>query len=819
MHMQVELDQEPVFGNNNVDITKQMAQKIGHIYSSLKDRGEAPDKAHRFVLQLVVALFAEDVGLVPELTLQRILKHDASATPQEQNHIAKNELEKLFKSMSTDKAYQKDKSYKSIAFFNGGVFKAIEPLDLSFSQWRLLYKASQQDWSRVRPSIFGSIFESGIDKKVRHGSGIHYTSELDIQKIVGPTIIEPLKKQLEHSNTIEQLQAVLKQVQNFKVLDPACGSGNFLYIAFCELRKLEGHIVELLRDKGAATESTFGVSARNFYGIDTNGFGLELAKVALSIGRKLSSSCKVLVDSALPFDDLDANFIADDALFVEWPQVDAVIGNPPFLGAKKIRIDHDHDYVARLRQQFSELSAMVDYCVYWFYKTHQHLKPGQRAGLVGTNSIRETNSRAGSLEYIVKNGGTVFNAVSSQVWSGEANVHVSIVNWIKGPYHGPKILATQLGSQVHSPWQVEEVSVISSSLTSGVSVADAKRLKTNSTVKHYFQGQVTGTKKFYVSKQKADEFLQQPKNKDVVWPVLGGKQLVTQIAYKADKFVIDFGQRDMLQAASYKEPFEYAKQIILPVVKKSAASKTGVPIERERHLGAWWRLRRPRGEMTQRLKSMQRYIALSRTVKKPLIFEFVSSAVRPADALQVFAFDDDYSFGILQSSFHTQWAEARGGSMGEGVRYTADDVFLSFPWPQNASPEDVQGVDRAAQNLLQVRAQSRRENRWGLRELYKTLELEGQNPLKHAHHELDAAVWQAYGANSAEEGPRKHETCDMKSTAPRSNKVIGSPMASSAEEGPRKGVEFLMKLNEYIYGREQEGLSTRGPGRPIVQTI
>ena len=174
------------------------------------------------------------------------------------------------------------------------------------------------------------------------------------------------------------------------------------------------------------------ISPKNFYGIDTNKFGLELAKVALSIGRKLSADEFGLGDEVLPFDNLDENFFSSDALFTEWPKTDVIIGNPPFLDARKLTLEFGSPYISKLRETFPDVPGRADYCVYWFKKTHDVLGPNNRAGLVGTNSIRQNYSREGGLDYIVANEGTITDAISTQVWSGDAAVHVSIVNWVKG---------------------------------------------------------------------------------------------------------------------------------------------------------------------------------------------------------------------------------------------------------------------------------------------------------------------------------------------------------------------------------------------------
>ena len=356
------VEEEPIFNNHNVAITKTAAQNIGNIYLSLIKRGVSKNKAQRFVLQLVIALFSEDVGLLPQYTLQEILRKCLI------NLSAQKELILLFKAMAFKKPADKPKKYQNISYFNGGIFKKINAVELSYKELELLHSAGKQNWQKVRPSIFGSLFEGSMEPKRRHKHGIHYTHELDIYKIVGPSISRPFQEKIKKAKTKKDKRKLLKEIQEFKVLDPACGCGNFLYIAFRELRKLEMEILNSL-DEGHYIRSSvdgFSVSPKNFYGIDTNTFGLELAKVALSIGRKMLADEFNIQDSALPFDDLDSNFLSEDALFTKWPDVNAIIGNPPFQSKNKIQQEMGVSYINKIRKAYPDMPGRADYSVYWF---------------------------------------------------------------------------------------------------------------------------------------------------------------------------------------------------------------------------------------------------------------------------------------------------------------------------------------------------------------------------------------------------------------------------------------------------------------------
>jgi type II restriction/modification system DNA methylase subunit YeeA len=288
-----------------------------------------------------------------------------------------------------------------------------------------------------------------------------------------------------------------RELMSFRVLDPACGSGNFLYVSFRELARLDIRIVARLkalvspREFERQVKITSSVSPRQFYGIDIDSFGVELAKVTLMLAKKLAIDEAVHTleqeqgelalhsEDALPLDNLDANIRCADALFSPWPEVDTIIGNPPYQSKNKIQGELDPVYLNSVRRRYPKIDGRADYCVYWFRLAHDHLKPGQRADLVGTNTIRQNYSREGGLDYVTANGGTITEAVSSMIWPGEAVVHVSIVNWVKGHQGGKKRLHTQDGNDVSAGWRHADFDRIGPSLSFAFDVSQAKPLEAN----------------------------------------------------------------------------------------------------------------------------------------------------------------------------------------------------------------------------------------------------------------------------------------------------------------------------------------------------
>jgi hypothetical protein len=421
------------------------------------------------------------------------------------------------------------------------------------------------------------------------------------------------------------------------------------------------------------------------------------------------------------------------------------VGNPPYLGAKRLKPEYGADYVKRIRKAYPDVPGMADFCVYWFRKAHDHLAPNGRAGLVGTQNIRSNASRIGGLDYITATG-TITEAVSAQVWSGEAAVHVSIVNWIKGSETGIKKLTYQRGDSTESPWETFELSEINASLSNELDVTGATRLFANYEPQQCFSGQFPRNHGFLISASTASEMISaDPRNKDVIYPFFIGAELLT--TGTPQRWVIDFQKLDLFDAKSYRIPFEHVREHVLPHVSGLAEkefSKSGKKTGQDQlWLQTWWQHFRCRKDLVDSVNRLTRYIACSDTTKRP-IFDFISPDIRPDHKLRVFAFDDDYSYGILQSQAHWLWFVAKCSKLKGDYNYTSSTVFDTFPWPQSPTRPQIEAVAKEAVALRQLRREVMAKMNWSLRDLYRTLDEPGSNPLRDAHAKLDTAVRAAY---------------------------------------------------------------------------
>lgn len=766
-------DIEPVFGNHNEAVTRQAADKLAECFKSMVKRKVDRGLAQRFILQTLMALFAEDIGLLEKYTFAQLL--DECKKPED----TYDKLGGLFAAMN-NKAGNHGGRYKGVNYFNGGLFADPAHIELVAEERVLLKEACLFDWSKVRPEIFGTLFERSLDSEERHASGAHFTTPVDIMKIVGPTIVEPWRAAIEATKTLTEMQELLHRMHNFTVLDPACGSGNFLFTAYREMKRLEAALYTRMADRFKSVDpnqrSLGFVTTTNFYGMDINPFAVEIAKVTMMLAHKLSIDELHVSEAALPLDNLDANIIARDALVMpdnsrsSWPKADVIIGNPPFLGAKLLKPELGADYVKRVRQAYPEIPGMADLCVYWFRRAQDALPPcttadivAGRAGLVGTQNIRSNASRKGGLDYVAASA-TIIEAVDSQPWSGEANVSVSIANWVNSqdanvvrekrrlwfkvaPKPGSVKRKRGMG-QANKSFELDmrEVSLISSSLSDATDVAQAEKLAVNNGF--CFTGQYPRHNPGFLLPIAAAEKLLAavPENKEVIWPFAGGDELLKQ--GKVICYSIDFQDKSIVEAQGYAIPFGHVLQNVLPHVQKLAE------VEREKTkkdtgqdqtwLNTWWRFFRPRTDLVRKLNGLRRYMVCSRVTKRPT-FMFLSADIRPSDSLSCFIFDDDYSFGVLQALPHQQWFVAKGSKLTERLRYTPESVFDTFPWPQSPTSEQVKAVADAAVALRKVRADSLVKVKGGLRSLYKAIDLPGKSPLKDAHERLDKAVLEAYG--------------------------------------------------------------------------
>lgn len=716
---------DPVFSEHRRELTADAARHIAELYTSMADRSAAPiDEIHRFTMQLVWCLFAEDLGMLEDYPLQNTV----DALLAEKDPDSARDIGYLFTLLNQKGNHNRKGRYAGTRYVNGELFAKPAAVYLTREELRHLRAAAEFNWREVNPTIFGSLMEGVLGDERRSELGAHYTHESDIMKIVTPTIVRPWRARIEATTTAGEARVLLDEICTFTVLDPACGCGNFLYVAYRELRGLEFEIKQrmtrLAQESGSPVPSGTlpYYPLANIRGIEIERIAVLIARVTLWMGHRQMVDRYGEAEPVLPLVDL-SGIRAADALRTEWPDVDVIIGNPPFLGSQLLRAGLGGAYVEWLSKSFGV--GVRDLCVYWFRRAQEQLKPGKRAGLVGTNSIMQNRGREASLDYIVATGGVITDAVSTQKWPGDAKVHVSIVNWVKQP----EVVPTE--------YELDGVPVagITSSLTAGngeewvPKSIPANRGKA-------FQGPIPVGDGFVISSEVARKLLdkESPDPRTVVRPYLTASDIADSATQTPSRWIIDFGSKPLEEALKFPEALAIVRERVKP--ERDLNADIGFKTK-------WWQFGRPRVPMRKALDPLARYAAVGRHGKRMAI-AWVDLWTMASDATNVFAFDDDYSMGILLSKAHDAWAWARSSTLETRLRYTPTTVFETFPWPDPVTPEQRDAVAAASVALYERRSALCLEHNIGLTKLYNLMDDGAFTDLAALHRQLDEAVVAAY---------------------------------------------------------------------------
>ena len=731
------------------EVTQETAGLFHTIVADMEAHNDDPEKLARYLNQLIFCLYAEDAGLLRWQLFTQAVEH------QYENPAGFDRaVRELFRHMADGEQW----AFFNVAHFNGVLFHSIETIELSAPALERLAEASRQNWTNIEPSIFGTLFERALDASKRAQLGAHFTSEQDIMLVVEPVVLAPLRRewdaaQAEISALLDndeaaaraRLEAFQQRLAGVTVLDPACGSGNFLYLALRSLLDLEKEAIDFGYMQGWG-DLRPTVRPGQLFGLETNPYAAGLARISLWIGH-----IQWYIANGFPYDyrpilpELDTIRQTDAILDLsdpanpqepEWPAAEFIIGNPPFLGHFPFREQLGDEYANAVYQLYGErIPNSSDFCCYWFEKARAQIANGltQRAGLLATQAIRFQSNRRVLAR--IKETGDIFTAISDHNWVLDgANVHIAIIGFDDG-------------RQTERMLDGTVVDNINANLTGGPDLTQARQLTENAGIS--FMGDIK-VGPFEIDRETAQRMLSQPNvhgqpNSDVVKRWMIGRDL-NQVS--RDLWIIDFGV-DMpeSEAALYEAPFEY----ILEKVKPGRESNRDA-----RFRNYWWLHGRPRIEMRQALSNLPRYLGTS-MVSRHRLFRFIDGDVLPDATIITFARDDDYFFGVLSSRIHELWARMMGTQLREaqsGIRYTPTTCFETFPFPE-PMPEQRAAVAEAARRLNELRenwlnpvdaaGQPITDERELRRRTLTNLYNRPPTWLLNAHAALDDAVVAAYG--------------------------------------------------------------------------
>jgi len=723
-------------------ITKEAADKFSTIALRLQGRGTPEEIAH-FVNQLVFCFFAHSVKLLPDGFFPRLLKRAAENPENAQRYF-----NSLFAAMEKGG----DFDLTRIAHFNGGLFDGRRALALDSGDIGLLIAAGSLDWAQIDPTIFGSLFERFLDPQKRGQIGAHYTDPDKIMMIVEPVILRPLRAEwAEVKRKIEGLLAgrikpsdvrldqagamqagmrlgqrrrrkpveaaeevrsqFLERLRSVTVLDPACGSGNFLYLALQGVKDIE--LRANLECEALGLEPRVPVVGPEIvHGIEINPLAAELARTTIWIGdiqwgirnaiyarpepilRALDAiECRdALMTPIMPqpnqpsspgrAEGASPGHDAGELEYVEaeWPAAEFIVGNPPFLGAKLMKRKLGPEKTSTYRSIFAgRLAGFSDLVCFWFEKARVQVlsEKTKRVGLVATSSIRGGTNRP-ILDKIAREL-ILFDAWSAQPWVIDgARVEVSLICF---EAQDCRFDERRLDGVL--------VDHVNPDLTTGLNISLAKRLNENRN-QSFLGIQKSGP--LDISGVRARSFISEPNNPNgtlnaaILKPYWNGDDLTGR---QRDYWLVDFpANLRENEAALYQAPFEFLKSARYdeddPEDYRTLVEARSTA--RDDHARKkWWEPYWPRPELRRRLELLPRYIVTAETAEHRL-FVWLALPVLPDKNLIVIARDDDTTFGILQSRFHECWSLRLGTSLEDRPRYTSTTTFETFPFPEGLTP-------------------------------------------------------------------------------------------------------------------------------------
>lgn len=822
-------------------VTRGVAATLAGLAAELES-GHAPDAVFGFLSRCLFTMFAEDAGLIPSRAFSDLLTSNRFGLD-----VLPDAMEDLWRTMDTG-------GFSGVLGarlrrFNGSLFKDHSALRITQQARELLARAASADWRQVEPAIFGTLLERALDPRERHKLGAHYTPRAYVERLVMPAVIDPLREEWEATQVavaqieeqadaqsypsekaraagekrareaaLVELRRYLSRLTSVRILDPACGSGNFLYVTLEHLKRLEGEVARALARYGEASLEVEGaaVTPAQLLGIEVNPRAAAIADLVLWIGylqwhlrthdgaQGLSDpvlrafgniACR---DAVLAFEGRRGRVSAsgdavtvwdgrttkassatgqqvpdasattpvydyDGARQAEWPEADFIVGNPPFVGNKRMRDALGDGYVEALRRAYPDVPESADLVMYWWHKAARAVRSGhaQRFGLITTNSLTMVYNRRIVEQHLnAEDGLALIFAIPDHPWvDGADGAAVRVAMTIGGlassfpPEAGVLALVTnehsstdEVGSEVITQTMT---GIIHSDLTVGADVTSAEPLDANSGLS--FMGLIPLGTGFRLEENDVARLdLDLSALPPVVRPYKTGGDVARN---KPDRLLIDFFG---FTEDEVRERYPALYHHLLTEVKPFRDNQ-----KRTAYRENWWLHGEARPQLRGALEGLDRFIATVET-SKHRYFVFVDAAVLPDQKLRVIASDDAYHLGVLSSRIHVVWAAAAGGTLEDRPVYNGSKIFDPFPFP-GATADQVSAIQAAAEALDAHRA-SRMSAKPSLTPtlMYNALEklragepLSGKDKRAHddglvstlvaLHDRLDALVAAAYG--------------------------------------------------------------------------
>ncbi|MHB1322558.1 MAG: class I SAM-dependent DNA methyltransferase [Acidithiobacillus ferrivorans] len=766
-------------------VTRAIADRLARLAKSLEAAGHSPERVAHFLMRALFTMFAEDVGLLPQQQGRGAFITLLDALRERPKQFAPA-LQSLWQTMN--KGGYDARLMATIQRFNGGLFHTPDVIPLNCDQIDLLREAASSDWRYVEPAIFGTLLERALDPRERHQLGAHYTPRAYVERLVMPTLINPLRaqwrtaqvaaetwlQQNKPDKALQELRGFHQQLCQIRVLDPPCGSGNFLYVALEHMKRLEGEVLNLIGDlnRGQAVLETQGltVDPHQFLGLEINPRAAAIAEMVLWIGylqwdyrihQCIDLPEPILRDfhniahrdALLAYDGMDYALDEDGRAITRWdghsykdspitgepipdesarmpveryrnprkarwPQADYIIGNPPFIGAANMRRALGDGYVDALRAVYrSEVPESADFVMYWWHIAAETVRHGQarRFGFITTNSIRQTFNR---------------RVLEAQLNAAQNPLHLAFAipdhPWVDAADGAAVRIAMTVGRAEAGEGVLLNVTAEQETNEDAHEVMLVERqgeLHPDLTIGPNIAGAVVLTANNLISNKgfepgnegfivtEEEALALQPSQEElVIHPYRNGRDLAEK---PRGLMVIDLFGLNIEEARS-RYPAIY--QRLLERVKPERDLNRDPRLQRQ-----WWLHRRSREDLRIVLTGLPRYVATVETAKHR-VFQFLNNDETPSNLLICIAIQDALHLGILSSRVHVIWALATGGTLEDRPRYNKTRCFETYPFPDVTSEQAAHIRDLAEQLDAHRKRQQAEHTELTLTGMYNVLE-------------------------------------------------------------------------------------------------
>ncbi|MCL2825007.1 MAG: hypothetical protein FWD57_13545, partial [Polyangiaceae bacterium] len=735
-------------------VTEEVASRLATLSRMLEEDGRDPNVVWQFLVRCILSMFAEAVGLIPSGTITKILENSVKDAT-----VCQPLLRDLWLAIDFGQASAALRG--DFPQFGLTVFANSEVFRLRHEHLLILLSLATANWREVEPVILGTLLERALDPKERHKLGAHYTPRAYVERLIFPTIISPLRNEWEcvqaqasdrysagsFAKACELIAAFLARLRKIRVLDPACGSGNFLYVAMEHMKLLECEIVQTLESYGETVPVLQQIGPQQFLGLEINPRAAQIAEMVLWIGHlqwrfgphglqnpqgpvlpkfgniqqtdavlEYSSSDFAVDKNGLPVrrwngethktDPISGLRVphsraeVDDEVYKavaapKWPEADYIVGNPPFIGGKDKKQVLGPGYFNALAKTYPMLPESCDFVMYWWHKAAELVRAGKvkRFGFITTNSISQVfNRRVISLHMESENPLFLSYAIPDHPWIDApdgAAVRIAMTVAEKGSKAG--VLATLLeecgtDTRYIGVPLVERTGTIFSNLRQGADITALSSLAANAGL--CSRGMQLHGSGFIVTPAQAEELGigHRAGLEQNIRNYRNGRDLA---AKPRGVMVIDlFGLSPEAVRERFPEVFEWVYTHVKPIRDQNRQESTRAN---------WWLFGGMRTGLRAALVGLRRYISTIETAKHRF-FVFLPTEVLPDNKLVNIASDDAYDLGVLSSRIHVSWASATGSRLGLGAVYVKTICFDAFPFP-NPSTQQKQRIRELGEKL------------------------------------------------------------------------------------------------------------------------